>query len=94
MKKKLKKAQTGTSIPASKPLSKSDSTQVANIKKALSDTTKYNGKTFYPSMPSGALDSLISIYKRDNPGKPINKKNGGAVESKKMAIKKTIIKKK
>jgi len=84
MAKKLMKAQDGKIVkPATKPMSKSDSTQVANIKKGLSDTTITGGKKFYPSLPPGALDSLINMYKRENPGKPVYKKTGGAVKSKK-----------
>lgn len=81
--KKLIKKQEGGNGTSKKPISKSDSTLIANIKKGLADTTITGGKKFYPSLPSGALDSLINMYKRDNPGKPVYRKSGGSIKTKK-----------
>ena len=55
--KKLVKKQTGGPAKSKKPISKSDSTLTSNIKKGLADTTITSGKKYYPSLPSGTLDS-------------------------------------
>ena len=80
--RKLAKKQDGGSPKSKKPISKSDSTLVSKIKKGLSDTTITSGKKFYPSLPSGSLDSLINMFKRDNPGKAVYKKSGGTIKTK------------